>query len=230
MSENNSLVDYIRTFPMMTRDRNLDHEQIQAFFTGIDLDAILGEHKEFLQIGCGKGNVARQMAAKYGGVPYGVDLSDYRDPSQIQEATLRFIVGNAEHLPYDNEKFDFVFSFMTHRYIGDKLQALKEIHRVMKLGTTAIIDFAATDNINWTETGIDPTIETILRYLPNNNQLTIDKITIPNGEYSEPLTCYRMTINKTSRNTLEFPSLIQEPEFNFLSMVVTSIYDRNFIW
>lgn len=94
-----------------------------------------------LDIGCGIGGPARSVAATFACSVTGVDLS----PSFIDAANylttrcglssrVSFQVGNALHLPCDDEAFDVVLLQHVAMNIADRAALYHEIHRVLKLG------------------------------------------------------------------------------------------------
>lgn len=100
-----------------------------------------------LEIGCSVGQFTVPLA-RQGFEVWGMDLS----PASIQLAKRRaaaqgvsavqVLVGDAENLrQFPDEHFDGVLSFSTLRYVEHLPRALLEIHRVLKPGARAVIDF-----------------------------------------------------------------------------------------
>jgi ubiquinone/menaquinone biosynthesis C-methylase UbiE len=99
--------------------------------------------KELLEVGCGWG-CDLIWYARHGAKVTGLDLSaaaidlarsyfTYRNLS----ADLR--VGNAEHLPFPDNRFDMVVSMGVLHHTPDTQGALNEVHRVLKPGGEALI-------------------------------------------------------------------------------------------
>ena len=92
----------------------------------------------YLDIGCGNGSSAVNVASAYGFEVTGIDV----DPEQIraaQEAVagrvdVRFQVGDATHLPFDAAEFDIVATNKTTHHISQWKMALAEMVRVVKPG------------------------------------------------------------------------------------------------
>ena len=90
----------------------------------------------YLEVGCGNGNVCKYVAQKYSWNVTGVDV----DPGQIQLAqessldipNIRFQAADATCLPFPDGDFDIVLSFGTTHHISNWLDALSEIRRVIK--------------------------------------------------------------------------------------------------
>lgn len=97
-----------------------------------------------LDIACGKGSTAFYLAEKYGCSVVGIDISE----ELIQEAedtcrkrglnnNVRFEVGNAMDLPFDNNEFDVVISQGILVFVDDKTKTINEASRVLKYGGKA---------------------------------------------------------------------------------------------
>lgn len=107
---------------------------IEHFFaqSGIDLHNV----NKVLDIGCGVGFVARYLNDRYEMEVIGVDV----DPEQVEFAKeyskeneeLHFTVADATRLPFEDNQFDLVLSFMVIHHIGDWKRVLDEVNRVQK--------------------------------------------------------------------------------------------------
>ena len=100
-----------------------------------------------LDVGCGSGWATRLLAdyASNGRVA-GIDISDdmvelARESSQ-SHANVDYEVASAEKLPFADNEFTHAFSMESLYYYRNVLQALKEIHRVLKPGGlfVAVVD------------------------------------------------------------------------------------------
>jgi tocopherol O-methyltransferase len=94
-----------------------------------------------LDVGCGIGGSSLYLAEKFGATATGITLS----PVQAQRATERaaaaglgdrtqFQVVDALKMPFADGRFDLVWSMESGEHMPDKLQFLKECHRVLKPG------------------------------------------------------------------------------------------------
>lgn len=90
------------------------------------------EIKKLLVVGCGSGLEAAILAQRLGAEVFGIDLENNFNRQALQFAKLH--VGDAMNLKFADETFDFVFSYHALEHIENPGKALREIHRVLKLG------------------------------------------------------------------------------------------------
>jgi ubiquinone/menaquinone biosynthesis C-methylase UbiE len=97
-----------------------------------------------LDVGCGTGYLLRRLASLFPGAGTldGVDAA----PGMIQVARsagtdprLRFTVGTAEHLPYDDGRFDLVVSTTSFDHWRDQRAGLAECARVLRPGGQLVL-------------------------------------------------------------------------------------------
>jgi ubiquinone/menaquinone biosynthesis C-methylase UbiE len=104
-----------------------------------------GSH--LLEVGCANGVYTFELA-RLGFQMTGLDLS----PECVRVATqqaeraglshIDFTVGDAETLSqFEDNTFDGVISFSVLRYVSDPARAIREIHRVLRPGGMAVVDF-----------------------------------------------------------------------------------------
>ena len=96
---------------------------------------ISGQHA--LDVGCGRGGTASLLAEQFGAEAAGVDIS----PEAIafcrnaHRATgVRFEVGDAENLPFDDASFDVVTNLESSHTYPDMRAFLREVTRVLRPG------------------------------------------------------------------------------------------------
>ena len=99
--------------------------------------------KSVLEIGCGVGLDSYQMAM-HGLNVTGIDLTDVaiaevRKRFARKELDARFKVGDAGNLAFDDETFDYVYSFGVLHHAPDTEKTIQETHRVLKPGGEARI-------------------------------------------------------------------------------------------
>ncbi len=95
---------------------------------------------EVLDVGTGTGSLAIGFAKGVPGVHVvGLDLSDVilelaRDNAQKSEVSLRvsFEEGDAEDIPFEDDRFDFVISSDTLHLVNNPTKMFSEIHRVLE--------------------------------------------------------------------------------------------------
>jgi ubiquinone/menaquinone biosynthesis C-methylase UbiE len=98
---------------------------------------------KYLEIGCGMGTDALQIARKGISVTAidltdeGINLAKKRFDLYNCKADLR--VADAENLPFDDATFDCVYSFGVLHHTPDTQKAINEIHRVLKPSGIAYI-------------------------------------------------------------------------------------------
>jgi ubiquinone/menaquinone biosynthesis C-methylase UbiE len=91
-----------------------------------------------LDVGCGTGIVARQVASRFGasGAVTGVDsspdmLAVAKAAAARQGAAIEWRVGNAEQLPFLERSFDLVLCQFALMFFTDRVAALREMRRVV---------------------------------------------------------------------------------------------------
>ena len=86
-----------------------------------------------LDVGCGKAFLLYDLTKQIPGLEvYGLDVSRYAIENAKEEVKNNLILGNATNLPFEDNKFDYVFSINTlHNLHTFELEAaLTEIQRV----------------------------------------------------------------------------------------------------
>jgi arsenite methyltransferase len=105
-----------------------------------------------LDVGCGPGFLAAEMAAEVGpeGAVHGVD------PSEAMLAIARrhggaadFTTGDALALPFGDETFDAAVATQVYEYVEDMPGALAEARRVLRRGGRLLILDTDWDSIVW---------------------------------------------------------------------------------
>jgi len=99
--------------------------------------------KDLLEIGCGLGTDLLEFAQKGARVtgldltPAGVALAQSR--FRLEGVPGNFLVGDAERLPFADNRFDVVYSFGVLHHTPDTRRAFREVRRVLRPGGEAVI-------------------------------------------------------------------------------------------
>ena len=104
----------------------------------------INSETKILDIACGKGSTAFYLAEKYDCSVVGIDISE----KLIQEANdtcskkklnnqVKFLVGNAMNLPFEDNEFDVAISQGILVFVDDKIKTINEASRVIKNGGKA---------------------------------------------------------------------------------------------
>lgn len=98
---------------------------------------VAGPIRRFLVVGCGCGAEAAILSRALGVGGIGIDLKAAFDPAAARAADLRR--GDATCLEFQDEEFDFVYSYHVLEHIPEYMRALAEMHRVLKKGGAYLI-------------------------------------------------------------------------------------------
>ena len=120
-----------------------------------------------LDICCGAGTNTVYMASK-GFEATGIDISPKaigiaKERAKVEGVKTKFIVGNAVHLPFENEEFDFIFDMGCFHHIlpEDRELFIKGVHRTLKIGGKYLLTcFSYKNGYSWNHF----TKEDIIRY------------------------------------------------------------------
>lgn len=122
-------------------------------FTGgvaADVAAAAGEGARVLDVGCGPGHLALQLARRHGLDVTGIDL----DPAMVERAEANadgrvghggavtrptFIVGDVASLAFPDASFDVVVTTLSLHHWADPAAGLAEIGRVLRPGGRALV-------------------------------------------------------------------------------------------
>jgi len=131
--------------PALTAAENYE-KRVVTYTTG-PFTAILLEHanpqpgERVVDIACGTGVVARQVAPRVGrtGDVIGVDINPamlaVARSLPVQEgASIDWREGSALELPLPDEAFDLVLCQAGLQFVPDRLKALQEMHRILRPG------------------------------------------------------------------------------------------------
>lgn len=102
--------------------------------------------EKILDLGCGDGNVSHQIAlrVKKGAVlavDQSRDMVDFADKAHGNIKNLRFTVGDAQHLNF-NDEFDLVTSFCCLHWTKNKSTVFSGIYNALKINGKALLTMA----------------------------------------------------------------------------------------
>lgn len=115
---------YDVVYPLFAGPQRTRHE----YYAGLELDP--GDR--VLDVGCGTGRSARVLLDRQPRVD-GIDLTAEavrRAAGKPALSSARFVVGDAEHLPYRDATFDAVVAIGVLQHLPDPESALREARRV----------------------------------------------------------------------------------------------------
>jgi ubiquinone/menaquinone biosynthesis C-methylase UbiE len=94
-----------------------------------------GAHSTVLEVGCGTGNYISALAHCYGCATYGLDPSiRMLAHAQAHQEPVRWLRGQAEHLPFAESFFDLILSVDVVHHIADKAAHYHETWRTLQRG------------------------------------------------------------------------------------------------
>ena len=112
-------------------------------------------HLSWLDVGCGTGTLAETVNKNCSpSLIIGADpLKSSIEAAKLQPENkgVEFQIGDAQNLPFDHAKFDFVISGLMIKFVKDKVRAIREMKRVTRAGgMIALYDWDMDSNMNTT--------------------------------------------------------------------------------
>ncbi|WKZ31136.1 MAG: methyltransferase domain-containing protein [Candidatus Dojkabacteria bacterium] len=126
------------------------HDRI---FAQLDLEA---GHK-VLDIGCGRGIVAKDLSQRYGLDITGIDLTPYiveeaKKNNSMLDNPPTFINGSYQELPFEHDSFDGLYAVETLSHATDLAKAVEEAFRVVKPGRKSVFfEYKIDEDVELTE-------------------------------------------------------------------------------
>lgn len=117
------------------------HHGYHAMIDDLEVDLVTPfcRGRDVLEVGCGTGLILARVAG-IAESAVGVDIS----PGMLEgarERGLDVFEGSATELPFEAERFDTVYSFKVLAHVEDIDAALSEVHRVLRPGGSALLEF-----------------------------------------------------------------------------------------
>ena len=128
----------------MQRGRTLKSKQVEEFMSDLNTSF---ENKKILEIGCGKGNVLRDIKLKYNcSELYGVDIFTPEKENLNYFQHLSLNLNDSKHISRIPDKLDIIFSFRCFMYlsIDIRIQTIKTYYSKLKMGGVMLIDMCGT--------------------------------------------------------------------------------------
>lgn len=93
-----------------------------------------------LDVGCGTGEILNILSKSNYNL-YGIDISEnmLKKAKTKLKNSAKLTVGDSEHLPYEDNKFDIIICNDSFHHYPNPLKALNEMKRVLKKGGKIII-------------------------------------------------------------------------------------------
>lgn len=128
-------------------DNAVSMAQAQAFFTDVLIAEIQAQAgQRVLDVGCGTGQPAIQLAQTSGAHVTGITVSTSQIEAARQRATdagmaqqVQFELVNAMELPYPDASFDGAWAFESIFHVPSRVQVFREMARVVRPGGRVVV-------------------------------------------------------------------------------------------
>lgn len=129
------------------------------FIDNIQADVVLKYSKrrdKILDAGCGTGLIQNIIVKNH---PYttGIDFSE-KMLFFAKQRGLNVMQGDITHLPFEDNTFDIVYSFKVLSHIQDIGKALRELHRILKVGGFMIVGYYNKNSLRFYRKKITQTL------------------------------------------------------------------------
>ena len=126
-------------------DQSHDGKFVECMYDTIVNRVLDLNPKTILDLGCGNGNIIARLQKRLDADYYGLDISE----AMIAQAEKRlrdvhFMVGDAEKLPYEADKFDVIVCNASFHHYPHPKAVICEIQRVLKKDGTLILGYPTT--------------------------------------------------------------------------------------
>lgn len=142
-------------------DRHWWYRGTRAIFQDVLGALALPREARVLDAGCGTGGNLR-MLGRFGDV-VALDFSDLALELAAERGGARLARASVAAVPFRDETFDLVTSFdvLCHRSIGDDVDAMRELARVIRPGGWLLLQLPA---LEWLRGAHDVEVHTVRRY------------------------------------------------------------------
>ncbi|MCR4403714.1 MAG: methyltransferase domain-containing protein [Candidatus Acetothermia bacterium] len=134
--------DYGKIAPSYDRYRDLSPELLEGWLGVLIRWGRPSPGMKALDIGCGTGRLTIPLQRLTGAEVWGLDLSEEMLEQARQKkgaAGVHWVLGDAQALPFPEGAFDFAFMCLVLHHLGDKAQAIREMHRVLRPGGRGLV-------------------------------------------------------------------------------------------
>ena len=113
------------------------------------------KNKSVLDMGCGSGRFTIALAQLGAQMVTGIDLGKTgisigrKISEKLNLKNIKFLEGNVNSLPFENDSFDFVFSKGVLHHTGNLNKGLDEYHRVLKKGGNGFLYLYGSGGLFW---------------------------------------------------------------------------------
>ena len=154
---------------------NVDHKVAQIDMIDRALSwANISNKKNILDVGCGLGGSSRHFAKKWGAnvKATGITLSPVQanrgnqlSKEQNLEKQVSLKVADALEMPFEDKKFDFVYSMESGEHMPDKQSFIRELVRVCSPNGRILIVTWCHRNLNENETELAEDEQSLLKHI-----------------------------------------------------------------
>lgn len=177
----------------------------------------INKFSRILDVGCGTGQTAAYLAARYGAKVTGMDFN----PIMVEKAKNRMIKyqlpveiiqGSIEECPLPDSKYDFIISESVLSFVN-KPRALKEIFRLLKHDGRFIANELTVNR------RIETNYEEEIKRFYGLDSVLMEK---------DWITSYKQTGFKNIKTLIRKPSILQNhsmPEFHYSEYIEPELYE-----
>lgn len=123
-------IDYNKIAKNYSKYRSSDLGVLRNIFE----KSLIDSSSKSLEVGCGTGNYISKVYDSVSCECYGIDPSNEMLFQASRNKKIKFFEGHAEHLKFNDDFFDIIFSVDTIHHVNNHLKYFKEAFRVLKTG------------------------------------------------------------------------------------------------